>query len=131
MKMANWMRAGLAMLALAGWMTARAEEKDPNRTDGYEGPKEGVFKGLVQKSEQEHRLIVKGDDGTRHFFPHWRGGMPADGGGFDKAMLEVFKKLNAGDQIEVKWTADERFRAEEVKVVKKAEPKPEEKEKAK
>ena len=103
-----------------------APPADPNRTENYQGPKKGTFTGIVTKSEQSHRLVVTNAKGeVRHFFPHWIGGMPADGGGFDKGMMEQFGKLGAGDKVEVKWVADERFRAVTVKVLAKAEAKAE------
>ncbi len=30
--------------------------------------------------------------------PHWRGGMPADGGAFDKEMVARLKEFKVGDR---------------------------------
>ena len=102
------------------WLRKKAKdekkEEDPNKPANYKGPKKGTFAGVVQKSEETHRLIVTGKkEEVRHFFPRWIGGMPADGGGFDKAMLKQFGTLTPGDEVEVTWTFDERFRAVKIK----------------
>ena len=111
--------AALAGLSVAAFTAAaHAEESnDPNKPENYQGPRNGVMSGTVQQSDEPHRLIVTDKAGeTRHFFPRWIGGMPADGGGFDKAMMSKLAKLKAGDEVEVKWILQERFRVIEVKV---------------
>jgi len=120
MRKLAWLMSGLMVMAVSGWVAHAEEKEDPNRPANYTGPKEGTFVGEVSKSDAAHRLIVTGKDGTRHFFPRWIGGMPNEGGGFDKAMMEKLSKLNPGDQVEVKWTMDERFRVLDVKVTKAA-----------
>jgi len=119
MRKLTWLMSGLMVMAVSGWMAHAEEKADPNRPANYTGPKEGTFIGEVT-SAKEGRLVVTGKGETRHFMPHWRGGMPNEGGGFDKAMLEKLSKLNPGDTVEVKWSFDERFRVVEVKVTKAA-----------
>ena len=48
---------------------------------------------------------------------HWRGGMPKDGGGMDKAMLETLGKFKAGDRVKINWTWEERRRVEQIERV--------------
>ncbi len=49
--------------------------------------------------------------------PHWRGGMPKDGGGLEKEMLEKMSKFKAGDHVKINWSWEERRRVEQIEKV--------------
>lgn len=39
--------------------------------------------------------------------PYWRGGMPKNGGGFDKAMMKQLESFQVGDSVKVTWVFEE------------------------
>lgn len=86
-------------------------------------PKEGdkgTFTGKVtEKGETWFRAVSETGESLR-FRPHWHGGMPADGGGLDKTMLDKIQSLAVGDKVEVTWEFTEHLRAAEVRVLEKA-----------
>ncbi len=95
---------------LSGVLCAGLATAEPEPT-----PKEtkGELTGKIIKKDGP-RITVKGEGGELKLIPHWRGGMPKDGGGFDKAMVERLKKFDVGDQVRVKWTFTEHYRIEAI-----------------
>lgn len=74
----------------------------------------GTFVGEVVKKDGA-KITVEGGGKTMTFVPHWRGGMPKDGGGFDKGMVEQLRKIERGDRVQIKWVFLEHNRVEEIK----------------
>ena len=66
---------------------------------------------VTAKGDNYIELKADGEEKARVYVPHWVGGAPAQGGGPDKKMLEVFSKLKVGSRVEVKWEFEERLRA--------------------
>src|SRR4029077_5478816 len=101
---------------LLGVMTHAAgvqeQKKDPN-----EGKKGKAIGTLTEKSDNFIEVRADGEEKARRYVPHWIGGAPAQGGGFDKKVLKVFKELKIGSRVEVQWEFEERFRALSVKVL--------------
>lgn len=82
---------------------------------------------LTAKKDNFIEVKADGEVKGRKYVPRWIGGLPADGGGFDKAMLKTFRTLKIGSRVEVNWVFEERLRAVKVKVLQepKDEPKKE------
>lgn len=57
------------------------------------------------------------DQPAARYVPRWIGGMPKDGGGLDKAMIETIGTLKPGMTVELSWRLDERLRAVSITVV--------------
>ena len=56
-------------------------------------------------------IEIKGDDGkTQRYIPVWSGGMPAQGGGYDKEIVKQVQALKPGDRIRVAWQLDHHLR---------------------
>ena len=100
-----------------------AEKEGKDGKEGVEVRKEGVdamatgTKGVSEGtivSNEKGKVILKTNDGNLLFMAHWRGGMPKDGGGMDKAMLETLGKFKAGDRVKINWTWEERRRVEQI-----------------
>ena len=60
---------------------------------------------------------------TERYIPRWVGGMPQDGGGFDKDMIRTFGGITVGDKVKLQWMYDERKRV--VRIEKFNAPAPE------
>lgn len=83
-------------------------EAPPTQTQGW-------VKGTVVRADPKGLLILKDEAGAEHrFVPHWRGGMPKDGGGFDQAMVQCVAKLQPGQTVKVRWEWEERPRLAEL-----------------
>jgi hypothetical protein len=105
----------LAVIAV-GWPAAEAGERGK--------VKKGRTIGLVTaKGANFIEVKADGEERGRKYVPRWVGGMPADGGGFDKAMLKTFLSLKIGSRVQVDWFFDERFRAAKILVLKMPEKK--------
>ncbi len=83
-------------------------EAQPAQTAGW-------IKGTVVRVDPKGMLILKDETGVEHrLVPHWRGGMPKEGGGFDKAMVECIAKLQPGQAVKARWEWEERPRLAEL-----------------
>ena len=85
-------------------------------------PKEtkGKITGEIIKKDRG-KITVKGEDATLVLMPHWRGGMPKDGGGFDKEILKRLEQFKVGDKVTVKWEFEEHYRIVKIDKVDGAE----------
>ena len=70
------------------------------------------------------KITVKGDDGgVLTLIPHWRGGLPKDGGGFDQKMMSRLEAFRVGDKVKVTWVFDEHYRIEKIELLARPRPK--------
>lgn len=79
--------------------------------------KEGSSEGVVTVINENwfEIKISKGDKvRVERFMPKWKGGIPKDGGGLEKEMVQEIAKLKVGDTVSVKWVYDERKRVTKI-----------------
>jgi RNA polymerase sigma-70 factor (ECF subfamily) len=88
-------------------------EPKKERHDAMAEGTKGTSTGTIVKIEKG-RLLLRTTDGVLLFMPHWRGGMPKEGGGHDKATLEAMGRFKAGQQVRIAWTWSERRRIETI-----------------
>jgi hypothetical protein len=74
-------------------------------------PKEtkGQITGEIIKKDGA-KITVKGEETTLTLMPHWRGGNPKDGGGFDKEIVKRLERFKVGDKVKVTWEFEEHYR---------------------
>jgi hypothetical protein len=65
------------------------------------------------------KITVKGEEGQLTLMPYWRGGLPKDGGGFDKDMLKQLEQLSVGDKVRVTWVFEEHYRITKIEKLEK------------
>lgn len=65
------------------------------------------------------KITVKGEEGQLTLIPYWRGGLPKDGGGFDKDMLKQLEKFSVGDKVRVTWAFEEHYRITKIEKLEK------------
>jgi hypothetical protein len=102
------------ILGLAGQspMLAGEPKKD--------GEKKGTVTGVVTaKGENWIEVKADGEEKARRYVPHWRGGLPKDGGGPDKEMVARLKDIPVKARVRLEWVFEERPRVEKVEVLKK------------
>ncbi len=102
-------------LGLATFGTSAAQEKKGNPLEGKKGTAIGK---LVAKGERYIEVKADGEEAPRKYVPQWKGGLPAQGGGPDKAMLKTFSELKVGSRVEVQWHFNEHLRVIGVKLLK-------------
>lgn len=103
-----------AALALAGASLAQDKKED----------RKGTVTGTVTaKGENWIEVKADGEEKARRYVPHWKGGLPKDGGGPDKEMVAEIKKVPLKSRVELKWSFEERPRVEKITILKKGEPK--------
>lgn len=88
---------------------AIAEEKAPERAKGSKG----TIIGELTKKDGGN-ITVKSDTETMKLSPYWRGGLPKDGGGFDKEMMKRLEGFKVGSKVKVTWTLEERYRIDTI-----------------
>ena len=111
--------SGLLCLLVVLAPSVGGEKKAKDPMEGKKGTAIGV---LTSKGDIFIELKADGEEKARKYIPEWRGGVPAQGGGLDKAILKQFSQLTVGSRIEVQWVFHERLRALEIKVLKAATP---------
>ncbi|MEN9362138.1 MAG: hypothetical protein RL095_3673 [Verrucomicrobiota bacterium] len=108
---------GLSLHVLAE-EKAKAEKHAVKRhadepADAKEGDK-GTVSGSILSIERGI-LTLTTEKGRFRVLPYWRGGMPADGGGFDKETLKKLEGFKKGDKVSVAWTFEEHPRIDSIK----------------
>jgi hypothetical protein len=104
-------RAFMAMIVACACVGYALAEPEPT-------PREtkGQITGEITMKDGA-KITVKGADAFLTLMPHWRGGMPADGGGFDKEMVKRLEHFKVGDKVTVSWVFDEHYRIEAIERV--------------
>jgi hypothetical protein len=111
-----------AFLALGVCLIAGAQDKKPD--EKKEEGRKGTVTGLVTaKGDNWIEVKADGEEKARRYVPHWKGGLPKDGGGPDKEMVAEIKKVPLNSRIELKWVFEERPRVEKITILKKGEEK--------
>lgn len=110
MKTNAWkMVLGVALLGLVAG-SAHAEG------DAAEG---GTVTGVMTRKDGA-TIFVKADGAEESvkYRPRWSGGMPKDGGGFDKAIEEQIKKIPVTNRVRVTWVLEEGRRVTAIECLK-------------
>ena len=82
----------------------------------------GQITGILVKKDGG-KITVEGEQSRLMLMPHWRGGMPKDGGGFDKEILAKLESFKQGDKVRVDWAFSEHYRIEKIELIQKGESK--------
>jgi hypothetical protein len=109
LRKALWVMAlvGVAVL-VADRMQAFAAEK------GETGTLNGV---IAAKGETWIEVRADGEEGSKRYIPRWIGGLPKNGGGFEKSMLEKIAKVKVGNQVKLSWLMEEHLRVTALDVI--------------
>ncbi len=99
--------SGSVLLSTGGSQAPLAEKENGGTAAGI----------LTAKSEQWIDVRLDGEREPRRYIPRWIGGMPAKGGGLDKAMLATFKGLPAGNRVSLVWKFEETLRVLAIQVL--------------
>jgi hypothetical protein len=113
-----------AAVAVGLSLTVFADDKkdDPKKD---EKERKGVVTGVVtakgDAAKNQHWIEVKadGEEKARKYVPHWKGGLPKDGGGPDKEMIAELKKIDVKARVRLEWEFEERARVVKIEVLKK------------
>jgi hypothetical protein len=115
--------AFLAILIVVLIGPAMADDKKDEKE--RKGTVTGVVTAKGDPAKNEHWIEVKadGEEKPRKYVPHWKGGLPKDGGGPDKEMIAELKKIDVKTRVRLEWEFEERARVVKIEVLKKAEKK--------
>lgn len=121
-----------ARLVLAGFLAAScfglAAAQDKKPEDKKDEPRKGTVTGVVSaKGDNWIEVKADGEEKARKYVPHWKGGLPKDGGGPDKTMLAKIKETAVNSRVKIDWEFEERARVVKIEVLKKPEAKKDEK----
>ena len=97
----------------------KKEGNEPKKEahDAMKAGTRGTSAGTITSIEKG-KLVLHTSDGDLLFMAHWRGGMPKDGGGMDKEMVERLSTFKVGDQVKIDWVWEERRRVEKIEAHK-------------
>lgn len=85
---------------------------------GTAAPAGGTVTGiLTAKGADWVEVKADGAPAAVRYLPYWRGGLPQDGGGFDKDMLAVIKGLVVSNRVTLEWAMQEHRRIVSVRMV--------------
>lgn len=107
------------IVGLAFLSGADASAQDKAKAKSPDEGKKGTVSGIVV-AKAENVIEVKGDgeENARKYVPQWVGGLPKNGGGPDKAMLQKIKDVKVGSRVELEWVYHERPRVVGLKVLR-------------
>lgn len=106
----------LALSAEEGGERKEARKEVEVKKEGHDAMAEGtkgVSEGTIVSLEKG-KLVLATQEGNLAFTPHWTGGMPKDGGGFDKDMMRTLEGFRPGQKVSIAWTWSERRRIERI-----------------
>ncbi len=107
--------AFISIVVLAAGLPAG--EKKAGKDEKRKGTVVGV---LTAKGDNFIEVKADGEEKARKYVPHWVGGKPADGGGYDKAILNQIRELKVGSRIRLEWDFEERPRVVRIELLKAA-----------
>ncbi|HYH64573.1 MAG TPA: hypothetical protein VD866_07755 [Urbifossiella sp.] len=110
--------AGFVVVASSS-PAAGQDKKDEKKTEARKGTVTGEVTG---KGEAWIEVKADGEEKARKYVPHWKGGLPAAGGGLDKAMVARLKEIPLKSRVRLEWTFEERPRVEKIEVLKSGAP---------
>ena len=111
-------QVGLFLSLLALWAVIGRGTADEKTTEKRSGTVVGT---LTAKGDNYVEVKADGEAKARRYVPHWRGGLPAQGGGPDKAMVKTIRDLKVGSRVRLEWEFEERPRVVRVEVLRPAE----------
>ena len=106
----------VVVLALGAFVAVSAEKAAEKPSVEKAKGEKGQITGQIVKKDGAI-ITVKNEKETLKLYPYWRGGMPADGGGFEKDMVRTIEKLKVGDKVTVRWTMEEHARIDAIEKV--------------
>lgn len=93
-----------------GWSSLRAD----NPQEGKKGTVIGV---VTDKGTNFIEVKADGEEKARRYVPDWVGGLPSQGGGFDKDMIAAIAKVPLGARVKLDWKFEERPRVVKLEVL--------------
>ena len=102
-------------LTLAVTTAGRADDARKSPDEGKKGTVTGV---VTARGEAGIELKADGEEKARRYVPHWKGGLPKDGGGPDKEMVAKIKEVPVKARVRLEWSFEERPRVEKIEVLK-------------
>jgi hypothetical protein len=83
------------------------------------GPEHGTVTGeIVELDTGKGIVVLQAGEHRIRLMPHWRGGMPKDGGGLVKETIAQVREFKPGDTVTITWTWEERYRIETIKAAR-------------
>ncbi len=114
--------AVLGGLAHEGAPRAAGQDKKEGKDDKKK--RGGTVVGTLTEIDKKFNYIevkADGEEKARRYFPHWVGGAPDKGGGFDKKITKIFRELKVGSRLRLEWEFEERPRVLRIEVLAKPE----------
>lgn len=92
------------------WKTIQGQRRIVGMQVFDHAPKTGRFTGTIQEKD-EGWIRVKNEEGrSEKFVPRWIGGMPAQGGGPDREMVNKLNHLKPGERVRIDYEINEGMR---------------------
>ena len=110
----------VAVFAL--FAAASAAPADDKKNEGPDKKSGTVTGTLTAKDKNWIEVKADGEEKARRYVPHWKGGLPKDGGGPDKEMVAVIKKTALKSRVRLEWVFEERPRVVKLEVLKSSTP---------
>jgi hypothetical protein len=118
MRKMGWM---LAVAVLVGaWGVQAASAADTPKSEPAPTATSGAVTGVITEKGEGWLRVKDAGGASERYTAQWVGGMPADGGGLDKAMVKQIAERRVGDKVELKWVFVERKRVVELKLLEAA-----------
>jgi hypothetical protein len=107
------------------WKPLRGERRITaiwqHRPKADKGVMTGTVAGVrISGNGRYAQLDLKSDDGgpVDRYSPRWLGGMPQDGGGPERPIIDAIKALKPGQRVRVEWIFDSRLRAVKIELIR-------------
>jgi len=74
----------------------------------------GTITGIIVQKDGP-KITVEAPEQRLKLIPHWRGGMPKDGGGFDEKIVKKLERYEVGDSVQIEWEFSEHYRINSIR----------------
>lgn len=103
-------------LALGCGVSTGQDKKGEKKDEARKGTVTGV---VTAKGPNWIEVTADGEEKGRRYVPHWKGGLPKEGGGPDKVMVAKIGDTPLKSRVRIEWEFEERARVVKIDILKK------------
>jgi hypothetical protein len=115
----RWTVLGLLFIGALALILSGARAADEHKpAQESKQSRKGIVTGIITaKGENWIEVKADGEERARRYVPHWRGGVPREGGGPDKEIVAQIRELPVHSRVKLDWEFNERPRVVKIELL--------------